>query len=207
MRNSLDLDAGLSEKVRAYCQDRRVSGMNVFLAAIGVCMGERLGGDSFHLGSLSINRTGVAEKNTVGLFVSTLPILVEVPADVSFGQLVLDTRERAFSAIRHARGYANPTEVYGNYFDLFVSYRREVLDADPRAQIGEYFPGAFADFVELSIVEHSSAGELTMYLDHNCKVSDGEATGLLRDVESVVERGIANDGLLVRDLRRGESHV
>ena len=204
-RSSLELDAGLSERIRAYCQEWRVSGMNVFLAAIGVCVRERLGSDRFHLGSLSINRTGVAEKNTVGLFVSTLPMLMEVPADVSFGQLVLDTRERAFSAIRHARGYANPTEVYGNYFDLFVSYRREVLDADPRAEIREYFPGAFADFVELSIVERSSEGALTMYLDHNCKVSDGEAMGLLRDVAGVVERGIANDGLPARPPSRGES--
>ena len=42
-------------------------------------------------------------------------------------------------------------------------------------------------------------------LDHNCKVSDGEAMGLLRDVAGVVERGIANDGLPARPPSRGES--
>lgn len=200
-RNSLVLDAELSEKIRAYCLENRVSGMNVFLAAIGICMRRRLGEDAFHLGSLSINRTGVAEKNTVGLFVSTLPILMEVAPDASFKQLVLDTREKAFSVLRHARGYANPTEVYGNYFDLFVSYRIDSLEADAGAQVREYFPGAFADFAELSVVENPNRGEFTMHFDHNCKVGEEEAMGLLDDVVSIIAAGIEDDSLSVGDVR------
>ena len=200
-RNSLKLDAELSKKVQAYCLENRVSGMNVFLSAIGIYMSRKLGTDSFHLGSLSINRTGTAEKNTVGLFVSTLPILMEVEQDISFKQLVLNTREKAFSVIRHARGYANPTEVYGNYFDLFVSYRIDGLEADANAQIKEYFSEAFADFAELSIVENSSQGEFAIHFDHNCKVSEHEAMALLGDIASIIGRGIEDDSLLVSDIR------
>lgn len=200
-RDSLVLDAELSKKIQAYCLENRTSGMNVFLSAIGICVSRRLGRDSFHLGSLSINRTGMAEKNTVGLFVSTLPILMEVAPDISFGQLVLNTKEKAFSVLRHARGYANPTEVYGNYFDLFVSYRNDSLEADANVQVKEYFSEAFADFAELSIVEDSRCGEFTMHFDHNCKVSEGEAMALLDDIATIIGAGIEDDSLPVADIR------
>ena len=200
-RNSLKLDAELSKKIQAYCLENRTSGMNIFLSAIGIWVSRKLGRDSFHIGSLSINRAGTAEKNAVGLFVSTLPILIEVAPDTSFKQLVLGTREKAFSVLRHARGYANPTEVYGNYFDLFVSYRNDGLEADASAQVNEYFSGAFADFAELSIVEDSRCGEFTMHFDHNCKVTEDEAMDLLRNVASIIRRGIEDDSLLVDDIR------
>ena len=200
-RNSLDLDAELSQRIRAYCLDNRVSGMNVFLSAIGICLSRRLGSESFHLGSLSINRAGTKEKNTVGLFASTLPILMNVAPDISFKQLVHNVREKAFSTLRHARGYANPTEVYGNYFNFFVSYRNEVLEADTHVQVKEYFSEAFADFAELSIVEGSNQEKFTMHFDHNCKVSEDEAMGLLGEVASIMRKGIEDDSLLVRDIR------
>ena len=126
---------------------------------------------------------------------------MNIAPNISFKQLVHNMREKAFSTLRHARGYANPTEVYGNYFNFFVSYRNEVLEADTHVQVKEYFSEAFADFAELSIVEGSNQEKFTMHFDHNCKVSEDEAMGLLGEVASIMRKGIEDDSLLVRDIR------
>ena len=200
-KTSLALGTELSKKIQAYCSENRVSGMNVFLSAVGIWASRKLCEDSFYLGTLSINRAGTEEKNTVGLFVSTLPILMDITPDISFKQQVLNTKEKAFAVIRHARGYANAAETYGNVFDLYVSYRNDTLEADASAQINEYFSGVFADFAVLTIAENSNRGEFTMNLDHNCKVTEDEAMDLLRNVESIISKGIEDDSLLVDDIR------
>ena len=199
-RNEFEFDELLSNKIKEYCLVNNLSESVLFIACTGIYLRKKIKDEKFYLGMLSLNRNGLSEKKSIGLFVSTLPLLMDIPYNMTFEELLNNTKEKSISILRHGKGYANPTEAYGNYFDFFISFRNSTLDSDKNIRIKEYFSMAFGNFVQLSIENNFNSGKYVMYFDHNIKIKDNEALDLLNGISKIISKGIDNKKSLIKDI-------
>ena len=66
-----------------------VSAFAVFFAAIALYTNISTNyTEKFYLGTTVLNRSSEKQKNTMGMFVNTIPLLVNIPYDISFNKLL-----------------------------------------------------------------------------------------------------------------------
>lgn len=130
-RLTFALPERLNRLVNVYCEKARVSPFAVFALALAVYLGRVRGQRRFCIGVPVINRSTFQEKQTVGMYVSTLPFVSEIDD----AQSLQDFNERFqadwYEMLRHqrlpypeiraiAQANGHPT---GKLFDVVVSYQ------------------------------------------------------------------------------------
>ena len=100
-RKSIRLTSRLSRKIDAFCNENRVSPFTVFYMALAVYEQRIKGRSSFTIGVPSINRITFTAKQTIGMFVNTLPFAGNISADDSFLSLCARVKNEWFELLRH----------------------------------------------------------------------------------------------------------
>ncbi len=93
-RKTFVLPDKLTKQLRQYCKDTRTSIFGVILSAFAIYLNRTTQKDIITIGTLVLNRSNRRQKNTVGMFISTVPIKVEFEGETNFTEFnKLLTRE------------------------------------------------------------------------------------------------------------------
>ena len=104
--------------INAYTQKKGTSAFMLFTAALATYMNRvKMNAEKFYIGTAVLNRSGVKENNTVGMFVNTAPMLMELDNTKSFAQNLSAIEDTAFSVFRHQKY---------NYGDVLSTIRKEL---------------------------------------------------------------------------------
>lgn len=110
----------ISNSINSYCEHHNVSTFAVFLTAFSAYLKNRYGNEHFYIGTSVLNRNGLLDQETVGMFVNTAPILVDYEFDDSFNEATHKISNNIFGAFRHQRySYSEILE------DLYAEYNVE----------------------------------------------------------------------------------
>ncbi|MCX7773295.1 MAG: condensation domain-containing protein, partial [Clostridia bacterium] len=90
-------------KLRAYCTEKKTSPYPLFMAALGMTINRVTEKEDLVLGTPILNRSNQLERNTFGMFVSTIPLRMTVKGEVCFSDLVQETINVCSKALRHQR--------------------------------------------------------------------------------------------------------
>lgn len=111
VRRALDRD--LSEHIRAFARQRRLTPNTIVQGAWAVVLSRYLGGRDVLFGAVVSGRPpdlfGV--NDTVGLFVNTLPVRLELPADRPIAEWLADVQARQVE--REAHGFVSLVDIQG----------------------------------------------------------------------------------------------
>lgn len=131
---SRELAAGLGEPLRAVAAS---CGSTVFMAvlgAIGAVLGRYSGQQDFAVGTVVSTRPDTA-RDTIGLFLDTVPVRLELSGDPTFAELTQRVRDRATRAFEHRAvpfdelvGMLNPDRAANRnpLFDVLVEFENAV---------------------------------------------------------------------------------
>lgn len=116
-RKSFVIDGREQRRITAYTKEHHVSVFVLFMTALAVYMNRvKDNAERFYLGSAVINRAGVEEKHTAGVFVNVVPVLIELDNSASFEQNLYKVQQNVFSVLRHQKYH---------YGDVLSDIRKE----------------------------------------------------------------------------------
>ena len=129
-RINRSLSKELSEKIRNYASGNSLSVFGVLLTALSAYISRVKSRESFYLGTAVVNRSGIAEKKTIGMFINTIAILTDLDGSLSFAESALRISNEYIGAFRHQKyNYSDVLkdirEKYGfkeKLYDVIISY-------------------------------------------------------------------------------------
>ena len=192
VRNTIILSREDTVAIKEYAAARGVSPYILFLTAVSAFARHKTNLEKFYLGSVVINRTGIRERNTVGMFISAVPVLLELDEDISFADAVTYVNDENFTSFRHGKG---PRPIEGPWlpYDLWVSYQNATLDADSSAECTQYYCNYAPSTKILSIEDRLGDGCYKLHFDHSIEVTQAEVDEFLKVTLAVLRAGIKND--------------
>lgn len=115
-RLTYTVNAADTAKMTEYANKKGVSVFSLLLAAFSVYVSRvKMNAEKFYIGTAVLNRGSAKEKNTMGMFINTVPVLIEFDNSLSFVENLSRVSDNTFAVLRHQKY---------NYGD-FLEYLRE----------------------------------------------------------------------------------
>ena len=102
-RLNFNINANILEKIAYFCKQNHFSQLDFFMAVFSVYISNVCNSNDFVIGTPILNRTGVIEKNTTGMFVNTIPIRINFNHSNSFADLAKSISKDMMSNLRHQK--------------------------------------------------------------------------------------------------------
>lgn len=133
-----NFDEQVQVKIINICNKNKISFSTFFLSCLLVCLNILNGSKKHFLGTLSYNRLGKREKNAVGMFVNTLPLIFDIEKSLSFSDIVACVESELAGSMKHQRYplrlITNDDELknfnIAENLDIIYSYQNVILPYD-----------------------------------------------------------------------------
>lgn len=102
-RLSYPLSASVQQRVYQFCEKHQVSLFTLFTAILGIYLYKWNGNQNQVIGTTLSNRTNRAEKNMLGMFVSTVPLRLQMEGEQDRISFIKQVNKKQFSAARHQK--------------------------------------------------------------------------------------------------------
>lgn len=143
LRKTFDLPELLNHAIFSFCEQNRVSPFAVFYMALAIYLKRAKGLDRFSIGVPIFNRGDFVDRETTGMFVSTLPFLFSLDESWSFEEFNRNLGESWYDLLRHQRlpfaeiaAQARAQHPHmDQLFHLVLSYQNGVIMAGEDASV------------------------------------------------------------------------
>lgn len=210
-RLSVILSPEQTQKINRYCDENNVSQAVLFETAIFIYL-SRINSDNkqITIGVPVLNRKTKSEKNTVGMFISTTPLTVDVSSKDTAALLCRKITDSHKQLFRHQRyPYSNIVtqirrchQFNGNLYDVMVSFQNAKTD---EAITTQWFSNGYSEVpFTLHIDNRDSASGYTLNVDYQIEVfHNAEEVSLL--VNRIIL--IINQIINIPEIAVGDIHL
>jgi len=135
-RLSITIDKMASQSIQAFCDSNDISPYALFMNALATYLYRVKGAQAMFVGTTVLNRAGHQAKNTPGLFINTVPVLMHIDESASVLENLHQNTEALSGVFRHQKYQYNDLlhdirEQYGaidRLFDVMLNYQNATLD-------------------------------------------------------------------------------
>ncbi len=166
-----------TQKLRDYCSENKITPYPLFLSALSMYINRVTEKDDVIIGTPLLNRLNRADKNTVGMYISVVPLRIPIKSEVSFSSFSKEVLEVCSSVYRHQRFpyeliLKQVREKHGprdNLYDIVLSYQNtkfekmENLDYSTRW----HFNGHQSNSLTIHINDRDDDGALIIDYDYH----------------------------------------
>lgn len=191
-RKTIVLDKELTASINKFCEKSGITPFILFMTAASLYINRKTHRDIFYVGSVALNRSNHREKNTAGLFVTSIPILIELNMDDSFLETMNKIKEKSLRGFRHEKGAIKNKDSKKMLYDMWISYQNATLDSDSTVDCTQYYCNYSIDTTILSIEDRAMDGQYKLHFDHNCKVPEKDVDEFFDVVIKIIKQIINN---------------
>ena len=199
-RKTLTLSKKDMESINDFCKSNKISIYNFLLAIHAIYFSRINNLNDFVVGTPVLNRSNALEKNTVGLFIDTIPFTIKIKPSYTFKNLVNDISLDMMSCFRHQKyPYNNilndakkKNESTSNLYNILFSYQK------PRTQdkfsLIKYSatwiePDAIFNDIQIHIHDVSDIGKMSISYDYKIsKYTDTYISKILKRIKYIIEQ-------------------
>ena len=211
-RQLFKIDSSLAEKISLFCKDKKISLFNFFMGIYALYIGRVSNLDNFVLGTPILNRTTFTEKNTPGMFISTVPFkfsIIESQSFVEFAQKIgLDSlsmfRHQKYpyqNILEHIRK-SNPSQP--NLYDILISYQNSKTNrtsSDISYTVRWTFNQNVADSMQIHLFDMNDEGELNVAYDYRTsKYNKIDILNIHRRILYIINQILSYDNIAINDI-------
>lgn len=173
-RKTIKLTAEQTVQINAMAQDNNSSIFAVFMTLFATYFNRiKMNVEKFYIGTPILNRTGIKEQNTAGMFINTVPFLVELGNTKTFYENLQMSTDNIMSLLRHQhynyedllselRKKYNFTE---KLYDVILSYQNAKTEAND-FQSRWHNCGMQMESLQIHIDDRDNEGVLTINYDY-----------------------------------------
>lgn len=200
------------ERIQAFCVQNKVSIFNFFMAVYAIYIGRVSQLDDFVLGTPILNRTTYTEKNTPGMFISTVPFRFCMHNESSFSDFIKTISMDALAIFRHQKyPYRNILEhiraknpSQPNLYDILISYQNTRTNKNTAAvdyDVRWTFNNFVADAMQIHLFDMNDEGSLNIAYDYRLsKYSKEDITDIHARILYMIEQILSSDDLYIQDI-------
>lgn len=201
-RKTFVLDAGKTQQIKDYATHSKSSAYTLFMTALAIYMNRtNMNAEKFYLGTAVLNRSGVREKRTMGMFVNTVPMLIELENSSSFADNLAAINKTIFSAFRHQKfNYGDVlSAIRKEYsfseklYDVMLSYQNATITGGD-CETTWYHCGMQNESLQIHIDDRDREGVFRIHYDYQTdKFTAQEIEALHNHLMTLLQDAIAND--------------
>lgn len=211
-RQLFKIDSSLAENISLFCKDKKISLFNFFMGIYALYIGRVSNLDNFVLGTPILNRTTFTEKNTPGMFISTVPFkfsIIESQSFVEFAQKIgLDSlsmfRHQKYpyqNILEHIRK-SNPSQP--NLYDILISYQNSKTNrtsSDIPYTVRWTFNQNVADSMQIHLFDMNDEGELNVAYDYRTsKYNKIDILNIHRRILYIINQILSYNNIAINDI-------
>ena len=160
--------------IKTYAQKKGVSVFVLFTAVFSVYMNRlKMNSEKFYIGTTVLNRSGMKEKNMAGMFINTVPMLMELDNSKSFAENLFSIDENSLLVLRHQKynyGEVLSTirKVFGfkeRLYDVVISYQNATVTGD-EIETTWYPCGTQSESLQIHIEDRDNKGCFYIHFDY-----------------------------------------
>ncbi len=133
-RISLNISKDISLKITQLCQEKRVSILVLFTALFFIYINKITSNKRIAFGTTVLNRTNYKEKNTLGMFINTIPILLHLDYDMQFINFLFSIACKWKSLLHNSHypqdllteDHRNQHKTNEDLFDITITYQNAI---------------------------------------------------------------------------------
>ena len=191
-RKTIVLDKELTASIKKFCDINKTTPFILFMTAASLYINRKTHREMFYVGSVALNRSNYREKNTAGMFVTSIPILIELNMEDSFSETMNMIKEKSLRGFKHEKGAIKNKNSKKMLYDMWISYQNTTLDSDSMVDCTQYYCNYSIDTTILSIEDRAMDGHYKLHFDHNCKVPEKDVDELFDTVIKFIKQIIDN---------------
>jgi len=197
-----------TDKLRNYCAENKITPFPLFLSALAMYINRITEKEDIILGTPILNRLNHTDKNTAGMFVSTIPLRINAKSEDSFKNLSQSIQELCLTVYRHQkypydRILKYVREKHGfteNLYDIILSYQNSKFDKthDVEYFTRWHFNEHQSNSLTIHINDRDEEGILIIDYDyHSDMYYDKEIDFIHQHILSLLWHALDNPGNLV----------
>uniref|UniRef100_UPI000AD87F3E non-ribosomal peptide synthetase n=1 Tax=Paenibacillus polymyxa TaxID=1406 RepID=UPI000AD87F3E len=212
-RETYTLEHELYRGVTAFCEAHNISIFTFFLAALYIYLHKTTGEQDLTVGTLYANRTLKKEKNTMGMFVSTVATRLQVEPESELLTFLQGVGKEQSSILRHQRYPYNKiiqdlreqqsgTDI-GRLFGVTIQYRTLSFSRFDEAvqQVHTDFCGDTVSDFDIAMIDMLDDDKLVLQLDYRTELfSEQEIARMIHQFLSVVEHMVKGPQQRIQEL-------
>ena len=189
--------------IKTYCEENNISPAILFEAAMAVYLYRYFNEERLIIGMPVINRSNYSEKNTMGMFVSTMPLVVDVESNMKAKDLMTRIVSQHFELFKHQKFpfgeiqnlLKNKFDYKQKLFDVAISYQNAEVSVDGQTLNNNwYFNGFNENSLMLHVIDFFNEGKIKLSFDYATSAfSSKEIIFLKRRLITIVENIINDD--------------
>lgn len=209
-RLSRNLPSDLVLKINDFCKENRISVYNFFMAILAIYIGVVSNTDDFVIGTPILNRTNFADKNTMGMFVSTVPFRITLDKCTDFISFAQDIAKNTLSIFRHQKyPYQNLLQQLRenspsipNLYNIVLSYQiTKLANSGVDCTSHWIFNGTSADDIQIHILDYDNDGILSILYDYKVdKYSEIDISNMHERICSIIHQVLFTDTINISDI-------
>ena len=163
-----------AKQIVDYVQKKDISVFMLFTTILSTYMNRvKMNQEKFYIGTAVLNRNGVKEKNTMGMFVNTVPMLLELDNTKSFAENLKNIEQTLFSVLRHQKyNYGEVLSAirreYGfseKLYDVMISYQNATITGG-ESETTWYHSGLQSESLQIHIDDRDNEGIFRIHYDY-----------------------------------------
>ena len=211
-RQKFTISEEMMKSINHFCVKNKISVYNFFMSVYSLYIGRVSNLDDFVIGTPILNRTNFEHKHTMGMFVSTAPLRINLNHNLSFGDFAKKVSSDTMSVLRHQRypyqlileDLRKKDSSIPNLYNIVLSYQitKTVEELDNISYSTDWvFNGNCADELQIHLFDLNDESTMTVAYDYNSDKYDiTDIIDLHNRILTVISQIIANNDILLRKI-------
>jgi len=199
-------------KIKEFCTNSKISVYNFFMAIYSLYLGRVSNLDDFVIGTPILNRTNFEQKHTMGMFISTAPLRINLDHKLSFIDFSKNIASDSMSLLRHQRypyqaileDIRKKDSNIPNLYNVVLSYQiTKTVEEENNIKYSTdwVFNGNCADDLQIHLFDLHGEDKFTVAYDYKAEKYDSkDIKDLHSRILTVINQVIDNNEILLKNI-------
>lgn len=199
-------------EIKEFCTKHKISVYNFFMAACSLYLGRVSNLDDFVIGTPILNRTNFEQKHTMGMFISTAPLRINLEHEKSFIDFSKTIASNSMSLLRHQKypyqaileDLRKKDSSIPNLYNVVLSYQiTKTVEEDSNVKYTTdwVFNGSCADDFQIHLFDLNAESSITVAYDYKAdKYDSQDIKDIHNRILTVIDQVISNNDILLKDI-------
>ena len=212
MRKSVTLSKAETDTLVSFCNKYKISLFSLFMAVINIYLSKLNNTSSSIVGTPVLNRSNFKEKNTTGMYISTVPFRMEIDRELTCMDFINQVSKHELSVFRNQRypyrllldSIRKKFNISKNLYDVCLSYQNARNHRNTSSipyNCRWLFNNCVVNNLDIHLYDIDDTGMINIYYDFKKDLFSLEDINLLHErLMNIINQIIENPDLQIKDL-------